>query len=274
MLLEWEREIGPYSDFDLVYWNNGLWDVARIYEEDVLTTLEQYEQYIVRIYKLLRKLCPNAHIIFATTTSVVEHRYDINFSRKNDDIKRYNDMAKKTIIELGGEVDDLYAMTKGWEDMAWKDATHFNDCNAQKIAIHICNGINEYFKCYVERCEKEDIFIQTACEEGKNILQIGDEVALWGIGKNYEENIGLIEEYFKIMVVSDLEKGKDKFVEKYKVVTPDEIYKDASKVIIMVTNPKFQRDMILSAVKNGLIVILLNDAIKMINSEESFGINI
>ena len=87
MLYEWSQELGHREDVRLIYWNNGLWDVVRIYGDEPQTEIGQYKEMLQWIVKRLRHLYPNAKIVFATTTPVIESRYDeAVFGRFNRDI--------------------------------------------------------------------------------------------------------------------------------------------------------------------------------------------
>ena len=55
------------EDIDVIHWNAGLWDCLRLFEEEPHTPLDVYEYYIERICIRIKKLCPNAHVIFATS---------------------------------------------------------------------------------------------------------------------------------------------------------------------------------------------------------------
>lgn len=123
-LYEWSRDLKFPADMDFVYWNNGLWDVVRIFGDEPQTPLKEYESVIWRTYARLRHLFPKAQIIFATTTPVVEELYNENFYRRNEDIKCYNAAATQVVLECGGIVHDLYS--GGWQRQAYQDATHFN----------------------------------------------------------------------------------------------------------------------------------------------------
>jgi hypothetical protein len=53
-----------------VHWNNGLWDVLRLFGDEPFTEINYYGESLKRIYKRIRFLFPNAKIIFALSTSV------------------------------------------------------------------------------------------------------------------------------------------------------------------------------------------------------------
>lgn len=51
----------------------------------------------------MKKICPNAKIIFATSTKVLEENMDPNFIRSNADIEEYNKkrlrLRKNTVLQ-------------------------------------------------------------------------------------------------------------------------------------------------------------------------------
>jgi hypothetical protein len=60
----------PGEDIDVVHWNAGLWDCLRLFGEEPHTPIEVYSYYIDRLCVRIKKICPNAKVIFATSTSV------------------------------------------------------------------------------------------------------------------------------------------------------------------------------------------------------------
>ena len=70
----WSHQVDA-KKIDVVHWNNGLWDVLRILGDEPLTPLDMYVSMLERIYKKIRLLFPNAKIIFALTTSVIEKKH-------------------------------------------------------------------------------------------------------------------------------------------------------------------------------------------------------
>ena len=125
-LYEWSRDFNWSQGTKFVYWNNGLWDVVRIFGDEPQTPLRDYEILIERTWRRLRYLFPQATIIFATTTPVVEARLDKNiFYRRNSDIQQYNAAAAKVILNNGGIVHDLNKLASSWSEQAYEDGTHF-----------------------------------------------------------------------------------------------------------------------------------------------------
>ena len=142
-LHEWVADI-ECEKIDVVHWNNGLWDVHRIDGDEPLTTCDGYVEMLGRIHKRLVKTFPNAKIIFALTTAIIEQWDTENERIYNSDIRKYNDAAAKLMKSLNVEVNDLYTLT---EDFGWtlhSDWIHFNKEGSQKIA-------NKVIECIMEK---------------------------------------------------------------------------------------------------------------------------
>ncbi len=113
------------EDIDVIHWNAGLWDCLRLFGEEPHTPLEVYAYYIDRICVRIRKLCPNARVIFATSTSVISEKMSPDFKRYNEEIERYNEAAIEAVKKYGFEVNDLYALSTSLDLEAHSDAVHY-----------------------------------------------------------------------------------------------------------------------------------------------------
>lgn len=124
---EWTKKDCDPALIDLVHWNNGLWDILRLFGDETLISLEEYERYLRRIIKRLRLIFPNAKICFALTTQVVEDRFtNSDFKRLNKDIEAYNAAALRVMEEENIPVDDLYTVSAQMPvDDHSLDGTHF-----------------------------------------------------------------------------------------------------------------------------------------------------
>lgn len=141
-LHEWANEVDR-EKIDIVHWNNGLWDVLRLFGDDPFTDIETYAVTLKRIYNRIRLLFPNAKIIFALSTSVVEEWGKPDFFRLNSDIEAYNKKAVETLSKLGVTINDLYSVSKSFEDSLRSDWVHYGE-EASKIladkVIEVCLG--------------------------------------------------------------------------------------------------------------------------------------
>lgn len=113
------------GDVDVLHWNAGLWDCLRLFEEDPHTPIDVYAYYIDRICVRIKKVFPNARVIFATSTSVQSERMSVNFKRYNEEIERYNEAAVAVVKKHGLEVNDLYAASVSLPAEAHSDAVHY-----------------------------------------------------------------------------------------------------------------------------------------------------
>ena len=121
---DWQKDEGWGNDADLVHWNAGLWDTLRLYGDEPLTPPEMYGLMIKRIDKRLRYLFPNAKLVFATSTRVLEEKYGPNFKRYNKDIDEYNKIAIEALADTDEVINDLGAFTKSLPDSFYSDMTH------------------------------------------------------------------------------------------------------------------------------------------------------
>ncbi|MBO4343303.1 MAG: hypothetical protein J5844_01465, partial [Clostridia bacterium] len=82
MLFDYKENL---KDRDIIHWNNGLWDVCRLYEDgDTFSSEKEYVDNMLRVAKILKSITPN--VIFATTTPVRNE----NKHNNNADIDRFN----------------------------------------------------------------------------------------------------------------------------------------------------------------------------------------
>ena len=113
------------EDIDVVHWNAGLWDCLRLFEEDPHTPIDVYAYYIERVCVRIKKICPNAKVIFATSTKVLSEKMDKDFKRYNEEIEKYNEVAIKTVKKYGFKINDLYSLSVALPEEAHSDAVHY-----------------------------------------------------------------------------------------------------------------------------------------------------
>ena len=110
---------------DVIHWNAGLWDCLRLFEEEPHTPINVYAYYIERICIRIKKLCPNAKVIFATSTSVLSEKMSKDFKRYNEEIEQYNKAAVEVVKKYGFEINDLYSVSVSLPESAHSDAVHY-----------------------------------------------------------------------------------------------------------------------------------------------------
>ena len=129
----WVKSLELDESLDVVHWNAGLWDTLRNYDEDCLTPPEVYGEFINRCCKKLRRFFPNAKIIIATSTPVVEHRFSPDSYRLNKDVIEYNKIAVAECLKYGFEIDDLYSVAEKFPEEYYSDCTHLRTEDGTRI---------------------------------------------------------------------------------------------------------------------------------------------
>lgn len=118
---------------DAVHFNAGHWDTLRIYGDAPLTRPDVYAENLTRIVKRMRILFPNALLIFATSTPVLESGYIKEFEyRTNRDVEAYNEIAVRTLAPLGVRINDLYGLLKDRPELH-SDQSHYYTPDAVRL---------------------------------------------------------------------------------------------------------------------------------------------
>lgn len=136
------EELIPASDgdYDIIHWNNGLWDLLHFMGNPrPYVLIEDYARALTAICERLRGLYPRAEIFFATTTVVPERLQKASSYRRNAEIAAYNAAACSVLSGRVDAFDDLYAvsLTIGDEYRA-ADGLHYSEAGAQLLADAVC----------------------------------------------------------------------------------------------------------------------------------------
>ena len=127
-LYEWRKEV---ADADIIHWNNGLWDLCTMVDNEQFTPLELYADEIIRLAGMLQKRAKT--VIFATTTPVRWNNPDMN----NRDIDAYNAAVVPKLKAMGIVINDLNSAVKPDIDRyICDDLTHLSD-----EGIALCAGL-------------------------------------------------------------------------------------------------------------------------------------
>lgn len=120
MLFDYNAQI---AGSDIIHWNNGLWDVCKLFDDGTFSTVEEYGSVMLRIADLLLKITPN--VIFATTTPV----RDAYIYQTNADIEKFNTYLVPKLQEKGIKINDLYATVYPVRDRLIRDddLIHLNE---------------------------------------------------------------------------------------------------------------------------------------------------
>ncbi len=122
---EWKQKGEWPDDVDLVHWNAGLWDALELFGDEPLMPLDAYERIIPRIDRRLRMLFPQAKLVFATSTAVLEDKCKPYFKRHNETICAYNAAALRALAPTNTVINDLYTPSSRCPESYHSDAVHF-----------------------------------------------------------------------------------------------------------------------------------------------------
>ena len=124
----------------LVHFNSGHWDAAHWSgEESGLNTPEEYRKNIGRIIAALRRIFPNARILFATTTPMNPNGSNSPNPRTTQEIMAFNAAGIAAAQECGVEINDLFAHTKDWDESAFRDYCHFTPEAFDALGKHVAD---------------------------------------------------------------------------------------------------------------------------------------
>ena len=239
MIYEWDRDIVNGNRVNLVYWNAGLWDVVRIYGDNPQTSLETYIRYVKAMNYRLRKLYPEAKICFATTTAVMEDRYDWNFRRMNADIDLYNNECCKVIGDELDYIDDLHEISLSARDVDYRDATHFNYFFNKRICEHVCGvictlldeGIQRSKESYETMSERREDWL----DKLRDSNSVRSKILIWGFNDVYKIHKTLMSEHLEILGIIDKDKRIQGIVLDGKnIVSPETAWESDASAIVSV----------------------------------------
>jgi ATP-dependent exoDNAse (exonuclease V) alpha subunit len=112
------------------------------FDTDVIV-VDEYSMVDVEVCNMLISMIenPNAKIIFATTTKIIEEDAPKDWERRNQEIELYNKKAKELMLKLGVEINDLFAITNKFDKTHYADWTHPNEKGAEILAQAIVEKI-------------------------------------------------------------------------------------------------------------------------------------
>ncbi len=141
----WAQHDCDPEKIDIVYWNNGLWDVAHMKDGNPLNSIETYTETLKRILSVLHCIFPHAQIIFAQTTCVLEERINPDIPRCNADICAYNQAAVSLMEASGIPAHDLYSVSRAVPDeQRTEDGVHFTPAGYQALGLAVANYLRAF----------------------------------------------------------------------------------------------------------------------------------
>lgn len=125
----------------VVHWNNGHWDVCRLFGDGTFSSDCEYVECMLRIATVLKSRYDA--VIFATTTPVKdEHPYN-----RNSDIVRFNSLLVPELEKMGVVINDLHSLVKQDVDRyIGPDMIHLTDDGVDVCAHAVADKIRAVAK--------------------------------------------------------------------------------------------------------------------------------
>lgn len=157
-LFDWAKNM---EGSDIVHWNNGHWDVCRLFDDGTFSSEEEYVENMMRIVDILQKRYRT--VIFATTTPV----RTINSYNKNDVIDRFNQLIVPLLQEKGVIINDLNALLRSdVERYISNDTIHLSDEGIELCAGQVASYIRE--EAQKIPCMSENFGLNNSSKEPQN----------------------------------------------------------------------------------------------------------
>ncbi len=129
---------------DIIHWNNGLWDTARLFGENrCFTDFDTYVDNMTRIYEFLRSNT-NAKIILANTTPTrKEKEQDCSVGHFVSDIIKYNHGLEVALRDKVDGFNDLFGLVYPQINKVIKkdDLIHLTEYGENICADYVANSI-------------------------------------------------------------------------------------------------------------------------------------
>ncbi len=127
---------------DIVHFNCGHWDIAHWKGLDFsLTSKEEYERNLKMIVTLIKKIFINAKVILATTTPMNPNGMVGLNTRTNDEIDKYNLIAKEISEKTGIIISDLNEYTRDWSGECYRDYCHFTNSSYEVLGKEVARRL-------------------------------------------------------------------------------------------------------------------------------------
>lgn len=121
--------------YDVVHVNNGLhgWKV----------TEEEYGRYLADYVDLIRKLQPQAKIVWAQSTGVRKNGELDKFDPRHERVLKRNALALEVMKARGIEVNDLFAATDGKPELFAGDGIHYNGKGKDALVKQVAEAVKK-----------------------------------------------------------------------------------------------------------------------------------
>ncbi len=140
-LLNWSHLCNK-EKVEIIHFNCGQWDASHLnYDLTPLTSLSEYRKNLCAIVQQMKRIFPNAKLVFATTTPMNPAYPETVNPRTTEDIIAYNDMAKQVMKELGVAINDLFLFAENWGAEYYIDYCHLTETGYRCLGKQVSDFI-------------------------------------------------------------------------------------------------------------------------------------
>ncbi len=139
---EWLRDRTP----DLIQFNCGLHDARFFkYSQAYQQPINCYQTHLRGVVKWLKRNAGD-RLLWASTTSVITERIQLDYVRFPADIHAYNAVAQTVMEEAGIPINDLHAAldADSLPDCICDDGVHMTERGYQRLAAAVIAGIRAH----------------------------------------------------------------------------------------------------------------------------------
>lgn len=137
-LFDWESQM---EGSRIVHWNNGLWDVCCLFDDEPFCTKEEYLTNMLKIADILTRRYDR--VIFATTTPVNPK----HIHNRNETIQEYNAFVVPYLEKKGIIINDLYSLVNPRiDEYICEDLIHLSEVGIAACSEQVARIIKEVAK--------------------------------------------------------------------------------------------------------------------------------
>lgn len=148
VLANWQGWLGAAKP-DVLHLNCGLHDIKTVSprRRDLVVPLKFYRRNLEVLFEELRFASPDARLIFATTTPVIESLTagaNRIFHRYNANVEAINEAAREVAARHDVEINDLWklVMERGPDTMINPDGAHFDEAGSRILGHAVARFIS------------------------------------------------------------------------------------------------------------------------------------
>ncbi len=148
IIFNMKKWAGLFSDpslVDIVQFNCGHWDISHWNGHALpLTSEAEYERNLQIIIDQLRHFFPRARLVFATTSPMNPGGKMGTNVRTDEEIDRYNAIARGVMERNGIPINDVNAFVRPWGSECFKDYCHLTTEGFAALGKYVAEQLKSY----------------------------------------------------------------------------------------------------------------------------------